>query len=184
VIILPVFRSASADVCARFMAKDMHSAERAKIERAIKDQMMETLADRGFVIEAVLMKNITLPAGLSNAIEEKLNSEQEAQRMEFVLQRETKDAQRKVIEAEGKKQIAVIEAEGQKQAAIIRAEGEKSARIIEAQGIKEANDLVNTSLTPNVLKFKSIEAFSGIGESTNSKVIITDGKTPLLGLPD
>lgn len=184
VIILPVFRSASADVCARFMAKDMHSAERAKIERAIKDQMMETLADRGFVIEAVLMKNITLPAGLSNAIEEKLNSEQEAQRMEFVLQRETKDAQRKVIEAEGRKQIAVIEAEGQRQAAIIRAEGEKSARIIEAQGVKEANDLVNSSLTPNVLKFKSIEAFSGIGESTNTKVIITDGKTPLLGLPD
>jgi regulator of protease activity HflC (stomatin/prohibitin superfamily) len=184
VIILPVFRSASADVCARFMAKDMHSAERAKIEHAIKDQMMETLADRGFVIEAVLMKNITLPAGLSNAIEEKLNSEQEAQRMEFVLQRETKDAQRKVIEAEGRQQIAVIEAEGQRQAAIIRAEGEKSARIIEAQGVKEANDLVNSSLTPNVLKFKSIEAFSGIGESTNTKVIITDGKTPLLGLPD
>ncbi len=42
VIILPVFRSASADVCARFMAKDMHSAERSKIEKDIKDQMMLT----------------------------------------------------------------------------------------------------------------------------------------------
>lgn len=184
VIILPVFRSASADVCARFMAKDMHSAERSKIERAIKTQMMETLEDRGFVIENVLMKNITLPKGLSNAIEEKLNAEQEAQRMEFVLQRETKDAQRKVIEAEGKKQIIVIDAEGRKQADIIKAEGEKSARVIEAQGIKEANDLISASLTPTVLKFKSIEAFSKVGESNNTKVIITDGKTPLLGLPD
>lgn len=184
VIILPVFRSASADVCARFMAKDMHSAERSKIEKAIKDQMMETLADRGFIIEAVLMKNITLPTGLSNAIEEKLNAEQEAQRMEFVLQRETKDAQRKVIEAEGKKQIIVIDAEGRKQADIIKAEGEKTARIIEAQGIKEANELLNSSLTPTILKYKSIEAFRDISSSGNSKVIITDGKTPLLGLPD
>jgi regulator of protease activity HflC (stomatin/prohibitin superfamily) len=184
VIILPVFRSASADVCARFMAKDMHSAERSKIEKAIKDQMMETLADRGFIIEAVLMKNITLPTGLSNAIEEKLNAEQEAQRMEFVLQRETKDAQRKVIEAEGKKQIIVIDAEGRKQADIIKAEGEKTARIIEAQGIKEANELLNSSLTPTILKYKSIEAFRDVSSSGNSKVIITDGKTPLLGLPD
>lgn len=184
VIILPVFRSASADVCARFMAKDMHSAERSKIEKAIEAQMMETLHDRGFIIEAVLMKNITLPTGLSNAIEEKLNAEQEAQRMEFVLQRETKDAQRKVIEAEGKKQIIVIDAEGRKQADIIKAEGEKAARVIEAQGIKEANDLINASLTNTVLKYKSIEAFSKVGESNNTKVIITDGKTPLLGLPD
>lgn len=184
VIILPVFRSASADVCARFMAKDMHSAERSKIEKAIKDQMMETLEDRGFIIEAVLMKNITLPTGLSNAIEEKLNAEQEAQRMEFVLQRETKDAQRKVIEAEGKKQIIVIDAEGRKQADIIKAEGEKTARVIEAQGIKEANELLNSSLTPTILKYKSIEAFRDVSSSGNSKVIITDGKTPLLGLPD
>ena len=170
VIILPVFRSASADVCARFMAKDMHSAERSKIEKAIEAQMMETLHDRGFIIEAVLMKNITLPTGLSNAIEEKLNAEQEAQR--------------KVIEAEGKKQIIVIDAEGRKQADIIKAEGEKAARVIEAQGIKEADDLINASLTNTVLKYKSIEAFSKVGESNNTKVIITDGKTPLLGLPD
>ncbi|MEX1188395.1 MAG: prohibitin family protein [Bacteroidia bacterium] len=184
VIILPVFRSASADVCARFMAKDMHSAERSKIEKAIKEQMMVTLENRGFVIEAVLMKNITLPSGLSNAIEEKLNAEQEAQRMEFVLQRETKDAQRKVIEAEGKKQIIVIDAEGKKLADIIKAEGEKSARVIEAQGMKEANELINSSLTPTVLKYKSIEAFKDVSTSNNAKVIITDGKTPLLGIPD
>jgi len=184
VIILPVFRSSSADVCARFMAKDMHSAERSKIEKAIKEEMMETLGERGFIIEAVLMKNISLPTGLSNAIEEKLNAEQDAQRMEFILQRETKDAQRKVIEAEGKKQIIVIDAEGRKIADIIKADGEKTARITEAQGIKEANDLINSSLNINVLKYKSIEAFREVSQSSNSKIIITDGKTPMLGLPD
>lgn len=184
VIILPVFRSASADVCARFMAKDMHSAERSKIEREIRDQMMATLEPRGFIIEAVLMKNITLPAGLSKAIEDKLQAEQDAQRMEFILQRESKDAERKVIEAEGAKQIAIIKAEGQKQSQIITAEGEKAARVIEAQGIKEANELMNASLTPTVLKYKSIEAYRELVGSNNAKVIISDGKTPILGLPD
>jgi regulator of protease activity HflC (stomatin/prohibitin superfamily) len=184
VIILPVFRSASADVCARFMAKDMHSAERSKIEKEIREQMLVTLEPRGFIIEAVLMKNITLPAGLSKAIEDKLQAEQDAQRMEFILQRETKDAQRKVIEAEGAKQITIIAAEGQKQSDILRAEGEKSARVIEAEGIKQANDLMNASLTPTILKYKSIEAFMNLSESNNSKIIITDGKTPIMGLPD
>lgn len=184
VIILPVFRSASADVCARFMAKDMHSAERAKIEKEIREQMMATLEQRGFIIEAVLMKNITLPPGLSKAIEDKLQAEQDAQRMEFILQRETKDAQRKVIEAEGAKQIAIINAEGQKQSQVLRAEGEKAARIIEAEGIKQANEMMNASLTPTILKYKSIEAFMSLSESNNSKVIITDGKTPIMGLPD
>jgi regulator of protease activity HflC (stomatin/prohibitin superfamily) len=184
VIILPVFRSASADVCARFMAKDMHSAERSKIEREIRDQMTTTLEARGFIIEAVLMKNITLPAGLSKAIEDKLQAEQDALRMEFILQRESKDAERRVIEAEGQKQISIIQAEAQKQSQTIMAEGEKAARITEAQGIKEANELMNASLTPTVLKYKSIEAYRELIGSDNAKVIISDGKTPIIGLPD
>jgi prohibitin 1 len=184
VIILPVFRSASADVCARFMAKDMHSAERSKIEREIRDQMTTTLEARGFIIEAVLMKNITLPAGLSKAIEDKLQAEQDALRMEFILQRESKDAERRVIEAEGQKQISIIQAEAQKQSQTIMAEGEKAARITEAQGIKEANELINASLTPTVLKYKSIEAYRELIGSNNAKVIISDGKTPIIGLPD
>eukprot|EP01035_Chromulina_nebulosa_P013018 gene13018-17323_t len=77
VLILPVFRSASADVCARFFAKDMHSSERAKIEKEIKEKMMDVLSERGFNIEAVLMKSITLPPSLSKAIEDKLSAEQE-----------------------------------------------------------------------------------------------------------
>ncbi len=184
VIILPVFRSASADVCARFMAKDMHSAERSKIEREIRDQMTTTLEARGFIIEAVLMKNITLPAGLSKAIEDKLQAEQDALRMEFILQRESKDAERRVIEAEGQKQISIIQADAQKQSQTIMAEGEKAARITEAQGIKEANELMNASLTRTVLKYKSIEAYRELIGSNNAKVIISDGKTPIIGLPD
>lgn len=111
-IILPVFRSAVADVTSRFYAKDMHSGERGSIEEEIKKQMMTNLGDRGIEIEAVLMKSIQLPASLATAIEEKLAAEQEAQRMEFVLQGERREAERKKIEAEGIRDAQKIIAEG------------------------------------------------------------------------
>ncbi len=111
-IILPVFRSAVADVSSRFFAKDMHTGERATIENAIKDQMMIYLKDRGLEVEAVLLKSIKLPNSLSRAIEEKLEAEQQAQRMEFVLQQERQIAEQKRIEAEGVRDAQQIIAEG------------------------------------------------------------------------
>lgn len=112
IIIMPVFRAAAADVTARFMAKDMHTGNRLDIENAIRDKMMEILEERGFIIEAVLLKTIKLPTGLYRAIEEKLEAEQDAQRMEFILQRERQEAERKKIEAEGIRDANAILNEG------------------------------------------------------------------------
>lgn len=100
-IILPVFRSAVADISAKFYAKDMHTGNRADIEKNIRELMMETLKDKGIFIENVLLKSIQLPRSLSKAIEEKLEAEQQAMRMEFVLQQARREAERKLIEAEG-----------------------------------------------------------------------------------
>ncbi|WP_105983243.1 prohibitin family protein [Nonlabens agnitus] len=142
-----VFRSASSDVCAQFYAKDMHSGKRADIEKAIKTKMEETLTPQGIIIEAVLMKSIQLPAGLSLSIEQKLQAEQDAMRMEFILQTQRLEAERKIIEATGARDAQKILAEG---------------------------------LTPEIIKIRSIEAFLELARSNNSKVIITDGKTPYL----
>lgn len=111
-LVIPVLRSAAADVSSRFLARDMYSSERATIEREISKTLNQHLAHRGFVIEAVLMKSITLPAGLARAIEQKLASEQDAQRMRFLIDRERLEAQRKVIEAEGVRDAQKIVAEG------------------------------------------------------------------------
>lgn len=114
-VILPVFRSASADITAKFLAKEMHSGERGQIESAIRKQMTEILEPRGFVIDNVLMKSIRLP---------------------------------------------------------------------EALAVKKANDTINKTLTPTILKLRQIEAFKSLSNSNNSKLIITDGKTPFLSLPE
>lgn len=100
-IISSVFGSASADICAQYMAKDMHSGKRGEIESAIAQVMNEQLGDRGIEIEAVLLKTIQLPVGLYNSIEGRLEAEQEVMRMTFLLEQEKLEAERKVIEAKG-----------------------------------------------------------------------------------
>ncbi len=146
-VISSIFRSSAADVCSRFFAKDMHSSQRAVIEKEITQQMATILSPRGFEIEAVLMKNISLPQGLARAVEEKLEAEQIAQRMEFLLDREKLEAERKTIEA---------------------------------KGIRDAQKIISEGLTESIIKWQSIEAFRELSNSPNSKIIMTNGQTPML----
>jgi len=112
VVIIPVFRSAVADISSQYFAKDMHTGQRSVIEKDIKKLMDSQLKDRGFVIESVLLKSIVLPPGLTKAIEEKLEAEQDAQRMEFILNKERQEATRRIIEAEGIRDSQKIISEG------------------------------------------------------------------------
>ncbi len=148
-VITSVFRSAASDVCARFFAKDMHSGMRATIEKEILEKMKVNLEKQAEGIEliAVLMKSIQLPAGLASSVERKLQAEQDAMRMEFVLRQEKLEAERKIINAKG----------------------ERDAQLIIAEG-----------LTDGIIRIKAIEAFRALSNSTNAKIIITDGKTPLM----
>lgn len=111
-VIMPVFRSAVADVSARFYAKDMHTGQRAVIEEAIREQMAKNLEGRGIIIETVLVKSIQLPQNLARAIEEKLEAEQQALRMEFVLQQTRQQVEQQRIKAEGTRDAQKIIAEG------------------------------------------------------------------------
>ena len=73
-LISAVFRSAAADVSANFLAKDMHSGKRRDIEQRIREVMRDNLEKRGIVVEAVLMKSISLPPGLAQSVEAKLSA--------------------------------------------------------------------------------------------------------------
>jgi regulator of protease activity HflC (stomatin/prohibitin superfamily) len=132
VFILNVFRSAAADVSSQYLAKDMHSGMRVEIENEIMKKMNESLQPRGFMIERILMKSIKLPEELSRAIERKLAAEQEAQQMEFVLERERREAERRKIEAEGTREAQKILAEG-----LVR-------EIIELRSIEAFRELANS----------------------------------------
>lgn len=172
-VITAVFRSAAADVCSQFLAKDMHSGERRNIENSITELMNEYLMDRGFEVQAVLLKSINLPDGLSKAIEQKLESEQNALRMEYVKQEEQAEAER-----------ILIRAEGQKQESIIKAEARAKEIEIEAEANQAANEKLNSSLTDDVLKMKQIEAILELSKSPNAKTLFLDQKNPFLNLID
>jgi regulator of protease activity HflC (stomatin/prohibitin superfamily) len=170
-IITAIFRSAASDICAQYYAKDMHSGERKEIEKRIKDLMNENLEQKGFVIEAVLLKSISLPPGLSKAIEMKLEAEQEALRMEFVKQQEEREAERQLIRAEGRKKAQIVEAEAR-----------AKVMEIEAEATKLANLKLNESLTEQVLKMNQIEALFKLSNSANAKIIFLDSKNPFMNL--
>jgi regulator of protease activity HflC (stomatin/prohibitin superfamily) len=111
-IIANVFRSTASDVCAQYFAKDMHSGLRSVIEDAIKIKMNGLLTKNGLIVESVLMKSIQLPPGLTSSIEQKLQAEQDALRMKFVIEQEELNAERKIIEAKGNRDAQLILSEG------------------------------------------------------------------------
>lgn len=101
VILIPQFRSATRGVTAMYDAKALYTSEREALAQAITKELAKAVAPRGIVIESVPLRKIGLPSGLSASIEQKLQSEQESQRMQFVLQKEQQEAERKGIEATG-----------------------------------------------------------------------------------
>lgn len=101
IILIPQFRSVVRGTTAKYEAKALYTSSREVLAYEIKDELEKLVGPRGILIEAAPLRQIALPAGLTASIEEKLKAEQESQRMQFVLQRESQEADRKRIEAKG-----------------------------------------------------------------------------------
>jgi regulator of protease activity HflC (stomatin/prohibitin superfamily) len=101
IVLIPQFRSAARGVTVAHEAKALYTSEREMLSQAIFSSLKGMVADRGVILERVLLRGMALPPTVSQAIEQKLKAEQEAERMKFVLQRETQEAERKRVEAAG-----------------------------------------------------------------------------------
>ena len=147
VAIMTNFRATTREITAKYYATELYSTEREKIEHAIKTQMISAVEKYGFVIDAVLLKDIVLPDQISKAIQNKVQAQQEALQMEYVILKQKKEAERIVVEAEG---------------------------------IKAAQNIINEAMTSTALKYKYIDMLKALSVSSNSKVIITNGETPVM----
>jgi len=107
-IIRPTIRTAIRDVVAKYNAKDIYSEKREETNKMIQELMGSELEARGIIVENVLMRNVSLPENLAGAIQEKLQAEQEAQKYDFILDKEKKEKERKVIEAQGQRDAQKI----------------------------------------------------------------------------
>jgi len=141
------FIATARQVSARYEAKELYAVDRKLVEHVMVNELTADIGDKGFVIDAVLLKEIILPDAMTQAIQSKANAEQSAMQMDFVIQKAVKEAERLRIEAEG---------------------------------IKKAQTIISSSLSEPLLKYNYIEMMKGLSTSPNAKIIMTDGKIPVM----
>jgi prohibitin 1 len=103
-IIIPEIRSATREVIGKYLPEELYSSKREAIQVEIFERTASAVTKRHCLVDAVLIRGVTLPTTLQEAIERKLKEEQLALEFDFRLDRERKEAERKIIEAEAKAQ--------------------------------------------------------------------------------
>ena len=100
-IVRPITRTRIRDNSVYYDAVSLYSTKRDEFQTRIFKTIETDFKQRGLILENLLVRNITLPASVKTTIEQKINAEQEAQKMQFVLQKEKQEAERKRVEAQG-----------------------------------------------------------------------------------
>jgi|TARA_B110000444_G_scaffold260695_1_gene308741 regulator of protease activity HflC (stomatin/prohibitin superfamily) len=152
IVIVPNIRAVARSVVGRYTPEQLYSTKRDAIESEIYDELKKGVEKQYVQINDVLVRDVTLPNTIKQAIERKLSQEQMSLEYEFKLESARKEAEKVRIDAQGK---------------------------------ADANRILNSSLTTNILRDKGIEATTKLAESPNSKVIVIgsgkDGLPIILG---
>lgn len=134
-IIIPEIRSSTREVMGNFAPEELYSKKREEVQSQILSRTKEVLIKNFIELDAVLIREIILPEKIKVAIERKLEQEQQSQEYEFRIVKETKEAERKRIEAEGIKQYQNIVSQS------------LSDRLLKWQGIEATKELANSQNT-------------------------------------
>ena len=132
VLVEPNLRAAIREATASHTANALYTGEREMVAKQIFDQLANLLGKRGFIVESVLLRDIQLPTTLKSSIEAKQQAEQEALAMNFRLQKEKQEAERKRIEAAGIRDFQQIVAQG------------ISSQLLEWKGIEATENLAKS----------------------------------------
>jgi regulator of protease activity HflC (stomatin/prohibitin superfamily) len=100
-IVRPVTRTAVRDNAVNYQAVDLYSTRREEFQFKINKTITDNFAKNGLIVQQILVRNISLPESVRKSIESKIQAEQDAQKMQFVLQKERQEADRKRVEAQG-----------------------------------------------------------------------------------
>lgn len=100
-IVRPLTRTKIRDNAVYYEAVALYSSKRDEFQQRIFKSIEDDFKKRGLILEQLLVRNITLPESVKATIEQKINAEQDAQKMQFVLQKEKQEAERKRVEAQG-----------------------------------------------------------------------------------
>ena len=100
-IVRPITRTKIRDNAVYYQAVDLFGNKREEFQQRIYRSIEDDFKKRGLMLEQLLVRNITLPNSVKASIESKINAEQDAKKMEFVLLKEKQEAERKRVEAQG-----------------------------------------------------------------------------------
>lgn len=100
-VVMTQFRSVVREIVAEYQAIDIYTEKRAVLEQRVFDEISKRLKEKNIIVESILFRNVELPPQLKISIEEKKKAEQDALRMEYVLEKEKLEAERKRVEAQG-----------------------------------------------------------------------------------
>jgi regulator of protease activity HflC (stomatin/prohibitin superfamily) len=132
-IVEPTLRSAIRGSTSAHSANALYTNARELVQQQIQEELKTQLAGRGIIVEAVLLRDVQLPPMLKSSIEAKQQAEQDALRMNFILQKEKQEAERKRIEAQGIADFQKIVAQG------------ISPQLLEWKGIEATEKLASSS---------------------------------------
>jgi len=188
-LILNNFTAIARETCLNYKAVDLIT-QRDSLELAIYKDMNQDLGHYGFVIDQVLVRDIDVPDDIDRVIEKKVLAEQQAKQQDVDILRQKKETEaniqkeRKEMEFGFEKQKREIESTIERERleqdfAVEKQKKDAERSLIEAQAKKKTQELANSSISEMMLKLKTIEAMKAFGESPSSKLIITDGKTPI-----
>jgi regulator of protease activity HflC (stomatin/prohibitin superfamily) len=131
-IVRPEIRSALRDKAVNYVSTDLYSTKREDFVTRVTALLDEGFKKRGLVLEGVLLRDVSLPPSVQQSINTKISAQQDAQKMEFVLQKEKQEADRKRIEAQGIQDFQKIVAQG------------LSKEILELKGIEATQKLAES----------------------------------------
>jgi regulator of protease activity HflC (stomatin/prohibitin superfamily) len=187
ILLGPTLRSQARRVVGRYQPEEIYSTQREVIERQIREGVDKAIAGRHVVLEAVLIRNVTLPDTIQQAINDKLQAEQAALKMKFVLEQAESEAQKRLIEQKAEADRSRIAAQARAETDRIEAEGRAEATRITAAATADYEKLIELHLTDPMLRWQEIEALRGLAASPNSKLIFIGrggGNSPLLELKE
>ena len=188
-IILNNFAAIARETCLKYHAMDLMT-QRDSLEKSILDNLKADIGHYGFMIDQVIVRDIDVPQEIDAAIEKKVLSEQLAkqQELDILTQKRTTEAQ---IEKQRKEmQFAAEKQKNEKESMIVlermdedyaveKQKKEAERTIVEATAAKKSRDLENSTITQMSIKDKTVDVLKALANSPNTKIIITDGKTPL-----
>jgi prohibitin 1 len=139
VVVAPALRGIARRVVGKYKPEEIYSTKREEIASETLEGVRTLVAAKYIEVDNIIVRDVTLPPKISAAIDAKLEADQQQQQMQFVLLKETQEAERKRIEA---------------------------------KGIADFQRIVSAGLTPELLRWKGIEATETLAKSANAKVVV------------